>query len=225
MLIDQNVSFKSPRGFVVLEGVNGAGKTSLQLEVVKYLEIQGLTPLSTFEPGATEAGQALRKILLQGKRQPLAPMSEVFLFCADRCEHVAAVIEPALRQKRFVVSDRYYYSTIAFQGYGRKLDIKVLESLNMTAISGLLPDLVVLLDLDPIEGLRRNRLKAGTAKDNTGDAFEQEELAFHERLRQGFLDIARTYKEPFLVIDAGQKPEQVFLETKAVLDKLIAALK
>lgn len=226
MLIDiEQISFKSPRGFIVLEGVNGAGKSSLQDKLENYAAARGAKVLKTFEPGATPAGKLLRKILLEAKQQPLHPMAEVFLFCADRSEHAAKVIAPALQQGQLVISDRYYYSTMAFQGYGRELDLKLLLNLNLTAIAGLLPDLVILLDLDPQEGLQRNSGKASLPQRGAGDAFEQENLAFHRRLRQGFLEMAKSLPEPFLVIDAAQSAQTVFETAKQAVDRLLAHLK
>lgn len=218
-----NHCFNSPKGLVVLEGVNGAGKSTLQKKLVSYLRDKGIAALSTFEPGDSPIGKHLRQILLEHKEEALSPYAEVFLFSADRREHVEKVLRPALRQKRFILCDRYFYSTMAFQGYGRRLDLEKVDQICRIAVDNLFPDLVVLLDLDPDQGLLRNR-RCAELQGESQDAFEEEELAFHARLRDGFLEMARHRPEPFLVIDAAKGVEQVFLEAKAAVDGLLDAI-
>ena len=216
------LAFTKPQGFIVLEGVNGAGKTTLQNSIAGYFEKAGRACLKTFEPGATELGKALRKLLLERPHESKTPLTEVFLFAADRAEHVAGRIQPALCAGEIVISDRYFYSTLAFQGYGRGLDVDMLERINRIAIDGTTPDLVILMDLDPEEGLRRTRSR----QDATAgiDKFEDEELAFHRRLRDGFLQSAKNLPETFLVVDASRSQAEIFEAVKPALDKLRAAM-
>ncbi len=226
MLVDlQNLSFRNPRGFVVLDGVNGAGKGTLMQSLCAYLSDNKVSFISTFEPGATPLGKNLRKILLESKEEKPCPEAELFLFAADRRQHVAQVIEPALQKNVLVISDRYYYSTTAFQGYGRKLDLEKVEKVNELAHSGTKPDLVILLDLDPREGLKRTKKRNSSCAEISEDSFEKEEIAFHERLRCGFLEMAKSYSEPFLMINAALPREQVFETAKAALNALLNALK
>jgi dTMP kinase len=223
MLIDrEKFSFTSPRGFIALEGVNGAGKSTLQRNLAEYLQGLGREVVSTYEPGDTRLGKELRAILLEHKVDPPMPLTEVFLFCADRHEHVKRVIEPALEARKLVLCDRFYYSTLAFQGYGRKLNLSVLTDLSRLAIDGVCPDLVILLDLDPQAGLERNRGASQGQVRRGQDAFEKEKLDFHKRLREGFLTVAESLPEPFLVIDASRDSKRVFEEVRMMVDKLLA---
>jgi dTMP kinase len=223
MLCDaNNLRFTKPAGFIVLEGVNGAGKSTLQNSIAEYIEQAGRACLKTFEPGATELGKALRRLLLERPHESKTPLTEVFLFAADRAEHVAGRIRPALQAGQLVISDRYFYSTLAFQGYGRGLDVEMLERINRIAIDGTTPDLVILMDLDPEEGLRRTRSRQDASAGI--DKFEDEELAFHRRLRDGFLRCAKGLPESFLVVDAAQSQAEIFRRIRPALDSLLTAL-
>ena len=221
MRISPSHIFKNSRGFLVLDGVNGAGKSTL-LEQIKQIVAQANRPmLSTREPGATAVGSTIRSLVLNSQER-LSPEAELFLFAADRAEHVTKVIQPALQKKQIVLCDRYFYSTEAFQGYGRGLNLKAVQSANELAVKDCLPDLVVLLDLDPATGLRRTKSRGDSV---TGrDSFEEEELAFHTRLRQGFLTIANQRPEPFLVVDASVSPEQVLAQVRPVIENWINSL-
>jgi len=212
----ESIHFSSPKGFLVLDGVNGAGKTTLLKKIEAYLSFKGTNFTSTREPGATPVGKELRSILLEGKAGEVSPVAEILLFAGDRAEHVDKVIAPALAKKELVLCDRYVYSTLAFQGYGRELSLEDIKTVNNIAARGYLPDFVILLDLSPEEGLKR------TAKrDEVGgkDSFEAEELSFHTRLRNGFLKIADEAQEPFLKIDASESPEQIFSTVMPVIEK------
>lgn len=222
MLVDQTFSPIAPRGFIVLEGVNGAGKTTLQKKLSELVQSLGRKCISTREPGATELGKAIRPLLLSWKGEPISHLAELFLFAADRNEHVEKVIRPSLNQGSVVISDRYYYSTEAFQGAGRKLNKDTVHSLMLQTIAGVVPDLVVLLDLDPKEGLRRT---SGRTNLGTEDSFELEALEFHQSIRDSFLDLAKSLPEPFLVINAEKSPEEIFSEVESVLRSLVKGLK
>ena len=191
--------------FIVLEGVNGAGKSTLKQLLIERLSENSSKVISTFEPGDTPIGKELRGLLLGDKFYRASSLTELFLFAADRAEHIAQVIKPNLAAGRSVICDRYIYSTTAFQGYGRNLDLNIINELNEVATSGLTPDLVILLDIDPLEGLKR------TANRRAADSFESEELDFHVRIREGFLKIADDSPTPFLVLDAT-KPLNELLE-------------
>ena len=219
MIIDPSShSFPPAKGFIVVEGVNGAGKSTLIKELGTYIESRGRATITTREPGGTKLGTSIRSLLLE-RSETYSSMTEVFLFAADRAEHVAQVIKPGLKSGKVLISDRYYYSTIAFQGYGRGLDLDTLEQINLIAIDRLLPDLVILLDLDPELGLRRNRDRDNKS-DASGDAFEREELDFHQRLRLGFLTMAQEKSVPFVVIDTALTKDEVLARAKKAVDRL-----
>ena len=228
MLINNAYSdFASPQGFIVVDGVNGAGKGTLLGKLVPYLESKNKKVVLTREPGGTELGIQLRALLLEERAGKLAPITEVMLFAADRAEHVATKIRPALAGGAVVLSDRYRYSTAAFQGYGRGLDLEKINQINTIAIDGMVPDLVLLLDLSPEDGLKRlrGRKQISTASgEEERDTFEREELAFHQRLRSGFLRMAEEFPEPFLKVDAAQTPEQIFQFVRPLIDIWLAKL-
>ncbi|RMG43895.1 MAG: dTMP kinase [Candidatus Dadabacteria bacterium] len=197
--------FNSPVGFLALEGVNGAGKSTLLSKLSSYLS-NTYEHILTREPGGTAFGEHIRKVLLETAGSERLPLSEVFLFAADRSHHVATKIRPALDQGKLVLTDRFLYSTVAFQGYGRGLDLDQVKLINDIAVQGCYPDIIILLDLDPEEGLRRN----SNPTKNVVDSFEAEDIEFHRRLRHGFLEIAENYNEPFFVIDAAQPADEIF---------------
>lgn len=200
-------------GFIVLEGVNGAGKSTLVKKIAACLSEDKQDFFLTREPGSGEIGQVIRKILLDSKTT-LPQLSELFLFAADRSNHVEKIIKPELKKGNIVISDRYYYSTIAFQGYGRKINLDTVNTINEIATAGLKPDFVILLDLDPKTGLIRNHAD----KPEERDSFEEEDLAFHQRIRDGFLELARSLPEKFIIIDASQSADKVWEETKLALN-------
>ncbi|NLF24289.1 MAG: dTMP kinase [Deltaproteobacteria bacterium] len=216
----EDIIFEKPRGFLVLDGANGAGKTTLMHKLVEHLRRQSLPVLATREPGSTKLGQTLRKILLESEPDTVAPLTEVFLFAADRHNHVQKIIQPALARREMVISDRYYYSTAAFQGYDRMLDLHAVSTINSLAINGCLPDLLILLDLDPEEGLRRTKLRA---ESEGKDGFESESIDFHHRLRQGFIELARTCAEPVWVVDAEQTPDSIWRQILPIIERWSAA--
>jgi len=220
LLHPEKAAFNKPSGFIVIDGLNGAGKSTLQKHLAEYLVSQKIYPILTREPGATPLGKTLRELLLN-PQEPLAPLSEVFLFAADRSEHVNKVIIPGIKSKKIVISDRYYYSTIAFQGYGRGLEVNQLLELNLLATQKVRPDLAIILDLEPSQGLSRAQSRSGSSAEK--DSFESEELEFHKRLRNGFLEMAKNLPEPFLVLNAAKSQEQIFAELKPVIDNWIQA--
>ncbi len=193
--------------FIVIEGIEGSGKSSL----IKFLEKKFLESdkefLRTREPGGSKLGEKIRPLLLSLKEEKLSPKAELLLFLADRAEHVEKVIKPALESKKIVLCDRYIYSTMAYQGYARGLDLDFLASCNDFATSKLVPDLTILLDLDVEIGLRRARGR-NTAEDCDEGKFEAEEKDFHEKVRQGFLTMLKTQKDAeqkVLVLDASRE--------------------
>jgi dTMP kinase len=183
--------------FVTFEGIEGSGKSTHLGHLAAQLRAGGHTVVETREPGGTRAGAAVRDLLLGAGGVPLAPSTEVFLYCADRAQHVAEVIKPALAAGHVVVCDRFSDSTIAYQGYGRGLDLGALRATDACARDGLAPDLTFLLDCPVEVGLRRARQRSAA-----GDRFERETVEFHERVRAGFLALAKGEPARFRVLDA-----------------------
>ena len=204
-----------PLGFVVLEGVNGSGKSTLQKGLSNHLSEKSVPHLLSQEPGGTDFGMELRKMLLSNPSTSRSPLAEALLFTADRAEHLEKVIRPALEEKQLVILDRFYYSTIAFQGYGHGHSLKPLLKITEIVLSGIRPDLVILLDLDPEEGLKRNSDK------EEEDCFEDEQLEFHRRLRSGFLKLADSLPEPFVVLDANSPKELLLAQATSLIERVI----
>ncbi len=178
--------------FITLEGIEGAGKTTLCHTLAEWLRAQGVPVLTTREPGGSSIGSYLRELLLS---YPVEPRAELFLFLADRAQHVCERIRPAVEAGQWVLCDRYADSTIVYQGYGRGLDVEILRTLNQIATDGLEPDLTLLIDL-PVE------VALGRAQEP--NRFEREQIEFHERIRQGYLQESRREDRRYVVLDGMQ---------------------
>ena len=192
----------SGRGFfVAFEGGEGAGKSTQSALLADWLRARGRRPIMTFEPGDTPVGKQLREILLGHDTGALHPRTEALLYAADRAEHVGAVIRPALERGEVVITDRFLDSSLAYQGAGRSLAVADVASLSAWATAGLLPDLTVVLDVDPAVGLGRF--------DTPADRLEAEPLAFHQRVREEFLALAEREPQRYLVLDAALDVESL----------------
>ncbi len=175
--------------FVTIEGGDGSGKTRQVGLLDEYLNSRGVSRLLTREPGDTPLGKDLRKLLLEGRPESLSDETELFLILADRAQHVREVVEPALGQGKLVVSDRFADSTLAYQGYGRGMDLALLRRLNLMATGGTMPELTIILDCPVEVALARaaKRLDPDAAREYR---FESEGVAFQRRVREGFLELA-----------------------------------
>ncbi len=187
--------------FIVFEGPEGAGKSTQVALLARRLRTSGRSVTTTREPGGTPTGDAIRELLLHAD-VTIDPLVEFLLYSASRAQHVREVIRPALARGDVVVSDRFAAASIAYQGYGRGLELPFVESLTARATLGLRPDLTVLLDLDPVEGLRR------VAGRGVEDRLERAGLAFHRRVREGFLAQAAA-DAAWLTIDATEDAEGI----------------
>ena len=198
--------------FITFEGIDGVGK-STQLDMLeKHLIAQGREVVRTLEPGGTELGQEIRHLLLHRKGD-VAPRSEALLYAADRAHHVETKIKPALASGKVVLSDRYFDSSVAYQGAARELDVQEVKDISLWAIDRLLPDLTVLLDLPAQEAMNRRGNK-GTEPDR----LEREQVEFFERARDEYLRMA---SEPrFLVVDANLSPEEIHSQVLERVAKL-----
>ncbi|WP_309065395.1 dTMP kinase [Microbacterium sp.] len=189
--------------WITLEGGDGSGKTTQARLLAEWLGAEGRTVLHTREPGGSEVGRLIRDIVLH-HRGDIAPRAEALLYAADRAHHVATVVRPALERGEVVIQDRYLDSSVAYQGAGRVLDAGQVRELSIWAAEGALPDLTVLLDIDP-EAARR-RLDAD---DKPFDRLEAEKDDFHRRVRDAYLRLADAELERFLVIDGALAPDLI----------------
>jgi dTMP kinase len=180
-----------------MEGIEGCGKTTQLKRLAGRLEQMAVPFLSTLEPGGTEVGKKIRRILLDSRNKGLRPLAELFLYAADRAQHVEEVIKPALRKGVWVLCDRFFDSTVVYQGLARRQDFGLIKLLNERATQGLVPDLTFLLDCPVEVGLAR----ATTRKNKGQDRFEREKMAFHRKVREGYLGLARKSPERFVVLD------------------------
>lgn len=210
--------------FITFEGIEGSGKTTQIARLKARLEATGRSVLVTREPGGCELGLTLRSILLSTKTKNLANQAELFLYLADRAQHVHEIIRPAQARGQVVLCDRFADSTVAYQGYGRNLDVGLLNSLNDVAVAGAWPQRTILLDLEAEQGLRR-----ALARNLENDAcvnegrFEAEQLDFHSRVRQGYLALAGQHPRRFAVIDAAKDAAAVAEDVwQAVAERLEA---
>jgi dTMP kinase len=202
-----------PGLFLALEGGEGAGKSTQARLLAIWLRDQGFDVVATHEPGATKVGMRLRALLLDNTHHGLTPRAETLMYAADRAEHVAAVLRPALERGAIVVTDRYVDSTLAYQGAGRELLVTEIAELNAWATGGLQPELTILLDLPPAEGLGRRA--------RSGDRLESEPAEFHQRVRAGFLARAQADPDRYLVLDGQRDPGDLSREIQARVRDLL----
>lgn len=193
--------------FISVEGGEGAGK-SIQVEILtSHLHEQGYTVVVTREPGGTRIGEQIRAITHNPENVDLESTTEAYLMAAARAQHVAQIIEPALAAGKIVVCDRYVDSSIVYQGYGRKLGVDVVQTLNDLAVNGAVPDLTILLDVTPETGMRR-RSKATKGKDR----LDLQQKDFYERVYRGYLALAKTNPKRYVVINAARSIETIASE-------------
>lgn len=210
--------------FITFEGIEGTGK-STQIALLKaHLEAQGRGVLVTCEPGGSRIGAELRRVLLSLENRDICPRAELFLYLADRAQHVAQVVRPALAAGQIVLCDRFADSTVAYQAFGRGLDPELLHQLNTQAVDGLWPDLTLLLDLDPETGLTRavtrNRDEGKTVAEGR---FEAESLAFHARVRQGYKTWAARFPQRIRIVDATGTVEEIAATVRHVVETRLNA--
>ncbi|MGK3950356.1 dTMP kinase [Microbacterium sp. K2] len=204
-----------PGIWITLEGGDGSGKTTQSNLLAQWMTDEGRTVVRTREPGGSEVGQLIRDIVLH-HRGDIAPRAEALLYAADRAHHVATVVRPALARGEVVLQDRYLDSSVAYQGAGRVLDGEEIRNLSLWAAEGALPDLTVLLDLDPESA----RVRLDSA-DKPFDRLEAEKTEFHARVRDAYLALARAEPERFLVIDAAAAPEGIAAQIRERVATLI----
>jgi len=212
------VSSPSATGrFITLEGGEGTGKSTQVRRLAATLEARGIKALVTREPGGAPGAEEIRKLMVEGEPGRWNAITETLLAYAARADHVARTIGPALKEGRWVISDRFSDSTYAYQGVGRGLDRETIRRIDSAVLDDFSPDLTLILDMDVKRGLER-----ALARGDTENRFEKFGADFHERLRQAFLDMARRYPERCRVIDASgtedQVAEQIFAAVSARFD-------
>jgi dTMP kinase len=205
---------------VTFEGPEGSGKTTQIRLLDGELRARGLSVVCTREPGGTPIAEQIRTVLHDLGNQAMLPMTEALLYSAARAQHVTQIIRPALERGDFVISDRYAASTMAYQGYGHGLDLDKLRVITDFATGGLVPELLIYLDLDVEIGLQR-KLRDQEAGRGEWNRMDQQDIAFHQRVREGYLEMARQDPDHWLVLDATQ-PIMVIQEM--ILDRLEAFL-
>ena len=188
--------------FITFEGGEGCGKSVQARALYRRLSQLNIPALLTHEPGGTPFGEKLGRWLKWAQNTDISPLTELLLFNASRSQLIAEVIQPSLKNKKVVICDRYADSTAAYQSSGRGLDLQIVKAINNTATQGLTPDLTVLLDMPVEEGLARKRARRK-------DRFEQEAIAFHQRVREGYLKLAANDLQRWLVVDATQSKRKI----------------
>lgn len=207
---------------ISFEGLDGAGKTTQIALLEQWLLSRQVPFVLTREPGGTPLGIEIRQFLLHRPDLQITPLAEAFLFQADRAQHFAQLILPALAEGKLVITDRCFDASIAYQGYARGVGVELVEGLSMLATQGHVPDLTILLDLDPSQVHERtdgSRDKTGQREEQT--RFDVEAEDFHRRVQEGFRLLARIHPERIKVVDASRTPEEIHSEIVALVEHLL----
>jgi dTMP kinase len=209
--------------FITIEGPEGAGKTTQAKLLAERLRRRHEVIYSR-EPGGTPVGERIRALLLDDAHPEMSAQAEMLLFAASRAQFVAEVVEPGLREGKLILSERYVDASLAYQGYARGLGVDVVRRVNDVATRGIVPDLTVMLDIEPAVGLERARAAEGKeGRQGRGDRLEQEDLSFFRQVREGFLKIATEERARVRLIDGGRTPEAVHADVVRVVDEWLSA--
>lgn len=203
--------------FITLEGPEGSGKSTHAKRLAEQLTSRGFDVVHTHEPGGTAIGEKVREVLLSLSSDGMSARTELFLFLASRAEHVEKVIKPALAEGKIVICDRFSDATMAYQGHGRLLDEGTISEMNEFATGGLKPDLTIVLDIQAPVGLR----KALAARDGKGDRMEKAEVGFHQRVRAGYIALARREPRRMKVVEVQKTVSQTEKLLRGHVDKLV----
>jgi len=205
------------RNFITLEGPEGGGKSTQAKRLVDHLQAQGHEVLFTREPGGTEIGDQIRQVIMSLENKSMSPEAEFLLFSASRAQVVRELIKPQLERGGFVVCDRFYDSSLAYQGYGHELDLELLRTITGFVSGGLVPDLTLLLDLTSELGLERRK------QDGRWNRLDDYDLAFHERVREGYHRLAELDPDRWVQIDAARTEDQIQEQIRAAVAKSLGA--
>ncbi|MCX7708857.1 MAG: dTMP kinase [Clostridia bacterium] len=201
--------------FITVEGTDGAGK-STQIKLMEdYLRSQGYDILFTREPGGTSIGEKIRSLILDPKNTEMGYIAEMMLYASSRAQHVAELIKPAVMSGKVVICDRFVDSSYVYQGFGRGIDLKIVESINNIALDGTLPDITFFFDLSPEIALKRRIASTGT------DRIENEKMEFHMKVYEGYKKLAALYPDRIKAIDSNRSIEEIFRDVKAWLDRVL----
>lgn len=207
--------------FITFEGIEGCGKTTQMKLITDCLLENGYQAVMTREPGGCPIADKIRDILLDAANSKMVPLAELFLYAAARAQHVSEVITPALDAGKVVLCDRFTDATVAYQGYGRQLDLALIDHLNHLAAGQVHPHLTILLDCPVEVGISRAMSRIGAAKGAKEERFERESLLFHSRVRDGYLKLAAAEPDRFIVIDGNRSVRDVATAiTAGVLHRL-----
>ncbi len=198
--------------FIVLDGVEGAGKSTQLDRIAHRLRASGEEVVLTLEPGGTPVGEAIRELLLAPEYPEMTPLTELFLFCASRAQHCDEVIRPALEAGKIVLCDRFTAATFAYQGHAGEAGEDLVVHLDEQATRGLAPDITIILDLPPEEGMRRKFGGGSTVDAATADRIERNRLEYHISVRAGFHRYAERYPDRTVIVDASRSEDEVFAE-------------
>ncbi|MDR1928779.1 MAG: dTMP kinase [Endomicrobium sp.] len=210
---------KQKRFFITIEGGEGSGKTTQSFYLRDYFQQKGYKTLLTREPGGTVLAECIRNILLNPNLN-LLPLSELFLYEAARVQHVKELILPALMSEKIVICDRFIDATVAYQGYGRKLDLKLINKLNFIAAYGIFPSLTIYLDIKSSRGLNKARMLNKKYYGKTGDRIESESMKFHVNVRNGYLKQAKKYPNRIKIVKIQKTP----MQTQNLIRKIVDIL-
>lgn len=205
--------------FITFEGGDGSGKSTQIRALENYLVHRGYSCVVTREPGGTALGKLIRKMLLEVGGQEIASSTELFMYLADRSHHVKEVILPAIEAGKVVLCDRFTDSTMAYQGFGRGIELRLLRQVNDLATQGLRPDLTFLFDCPAHVGLARTARRENETGSHKEDRFEREKMEFHGKVRNGFLEMARAEPQRFRIVNATLTIEEVTLAMKNIIDQ------
>ncbi len=221
-IIEKIAEFSVKRGlFITFEGVEGCGKSTQASLLKDHLVSMGRDVVALREPGGTMLGEAVRSILVNSAQEPIDPWAELFMYEACRAQLVTRVIRPALlKEGTIVICDRFIDSTVAYQGYGRGLDIEDVSMMNLLATGGLVPDLTILLDVEAEAGLERAFARISSVTGPREDRFEKEAVAFHRKVRQGYLALA-SINPRFAVVDGRNEIPSIHKGICGIIDKMV----
>lgn len=206
---------KLERGlFIVLEGPDGSGKSSIAEFMAEYLKEKGHVIEFSREPGGTNIGEKIREIILDVDNDEMSNEAEALLYAASRAQHVSEKIKPTIDSGKDLICERFYYSSLVYQGIGRKLGVDVVKSFNEFAIQGVYPDLVIFLDINPEKALNRKK------EQGEWDRLEKEKLSFHEEVYQGYKEIISISPE-IKVVDADRTKEEIYSDVKVLINNVL----
>ena len=207
---------------ISFEGLDGAGKTTQMRLLEQWLQARDIAFIRTLEPGGTPLGAEIRPLVLNRPELAIVPLAEAFLFQADRAQHFARLVIPALQEGKLVITDRCYDASIVYQGYARGVGVELVEQLSMLATQGIQPDLTILLDLDPSQVHNRTGVtsdQGGRREERT--RFDEEAEAFHRRVREGFQMLAHKYPARIKVVDASRTVEAIHQEIVGLVKEVL----